>query len=529
MTFPADAALRSGLLILAGLIASACLRRQSAAHRHVVLAAAILGAAAVGPLASIVPAWGLEVGVPAVPQPRAALPLVDAAVVAAAVPSQSIPLAGIIAIVWFAGCGVWLGLLLAGLFRLQRTSSRARPIHDAQCLAILHDVSASAGLRRSPELLCAATLDSPATFGVLRHRVLLPAEARRWSAGRLRVVLRHEVAHVRRHDWLLQMCAEILRSINWFNPFVWIACARLRRESEQACDDEVLGMGVPSHQYAAELLALVRTSRRMTAGVRSMAPAAAPSTLERRIAAMLNPSVSRSAPSRAAVAIATVAVLAIVLPAAGLRAAQTSPLPLEGFVYDASGAVLPQVAVTLADAHGKTTSSETDATGHFEFASVAPGAYVLGASVPGFRALRQNIQLRNARDWDRAIMLQVGELTETIHVSATRTGAAQAAAQPPVPVRVGGNIRAPRKVKDVHPVYPQSMRDAGREGIVPMEAIIDRSGAVQSVRVLSADIHPDFAVAAADAVRQWQFEPTLLNGKPVEVRMAVTVRFSLED
>ena len=99
----------------------------------------------------------------------------------------------------------------------------------------------------------------------------------------------------------------------------------------------------------------------------------------------------------------------------------------------------------------------------------------------------------------------------------------------PLPVRIGGNIRAPRKELDVHPVYPVSMRQAGREGVVPIDAIIGRDGTVTSVRVLSAQVHPDFAIAAVDAVRQWRFSPTLLNGAPVEVVMTVSVRFSLSD
>jgi TonB family protein len=61
------------------------------------------------------------------------------------------------------------------------------------------------------------------------------------------------------------------------------------------------------------------------------------------------------------------------------------------------------------------------------------------------------------------------------------------------------------------------------------QAIIGRNGAVSSVRVLSAQVHPDFAIAAVDAVRQWRYTPTLLNGVPVDVVMTVTVRFDLED
>ena len=60
------------------------------------------------------------------------------------------------------------------------------------------------------------------------------------------------------------------------------------------------------------------------------------------------------------------------------------------------------------------------------------------------------------------------------------------------------------------------------------EAVIGRDGSVASIRVLTAQEHPDFAVAAVDAVRQWVFTPTLLNGVPVEVVMTVSLTFDLE-
>jgi protein TonB len=71
------------------------------------------------------------------------------------------------------------------------------------------------------------------------------------------------------------------------------------------------------------------------------------------------------------------------------------------------------------------------------------------------------------------------------------------------------------------------MRAAGREATVKIDAVIDKTGSVSFARVLNADIHPDFAVAAVDAVRQWKFSPTMLNGVPVDVAMVVSVAFSL--
>lgn len=72
------------------------------------------------------------------------------------------------------------------------------------------------------------------------------------------------------------------------------------------------------------------------------------------------------------------------------------------------------------------------------------------------------------------------------------------------------------------------MRAAGLEGRVALEAIIGRDGSVQSARVVSGLVHPDLAQAAIDAVRQWRFEPTTLNGTPVEVVMNVALTFELE-
>ena len=122
------------------------------------------------------------------------------------------------------------------------------------------------------------------------------------NEAELVAVLSHELAHIRRHDWLVQMGAEALRAVLWFNPLAWIVCHRLRRESEQACDDEVLSVGVVGRDYATHLLALARQCRRPLATWAAALSMAHPSTLERRIVAMLNPRLDRRAPSRRAVA-----------------------------------------------------------------------------------------------------------------------------------------------------------------------------------------------------------------------------------
>jgi protein TonB len=97
---------------------------------------------------------------------------------------------------------------------------------------------------------------------------------------------------------------------------------------------------------------------------------------------------------------------------------------------------------------------------------------------------------------------------------------------PAAPVRVGGNIKPPQKTRDVRPVYPPIAQSARVQGIVIIEATIGPDGAVKDAKVLRSI--PLLDAAALDAVRQWVFTPTLLNGVPVPVIMTVTVQFTLQ-
>lgn len=245
---------------------------------------------------------------------------------------------------------------------------------------------------------------------------------------------------------------------------------------------------------------------------------------------MLNKARNRRAFSARSLVASTLILAAATVTAATFRAEQAPPNRLEGTIYDGSGGVLPGVEVTLTGADAAQKKATTDAAGKFHFPVTAGGKYGLVATLPGFNTFRDEFELKEAGDWDRAITLTVATLRETVSVRAKREPHTQATpgAPQPTPVRVGGNIKAPMKVVNVKPVYPASMRAAGRNGTVPLDALIGKDGTVVFARVLSANVHPDFANAAVDAVRQWRFTPTLLNGQPVEVLMTVTITFSLE-
>jgi protein TonB len=94
------------------------------------------------------------------------------------------------------------------------------------------------------------------------------------------------------------------------------------------------------------------------------------------------------------------------------------------------------------------------------------------------------------------------------------------------PIRVGGNIAAPAKIRDVKPVYPPEALANKVEGAVIIEATIDREGVVRDTRVLKSV--PLLDKAAIDAVSQWEFTPTLLNGVPKPVIAVFTINFTLQ-
>ena len=114
---------------------------------------------------------------------------------------------------------------------------------------------------------------------------------------------------------------------------------------------------------------------------------------------------------------------------------------------------------------------------------------------------------------------------------ASRAGSGEGARRVDVPslssrglLRVGGEIGPPTKVRDVDPIYPPEAREAGVEGIVILELIVGQTGDVSEVTVLRPV--PMLDAAAIDAVKQWQYVPTLLNGEPVALVMTVSVNFN---
>ncbi len=537
----------TGLLLLCGVLVLT-LRRASAAARHLVWSLG-LGAMLALPLISLtLPAWEVPVITTWLsgtasnsnaaqedsPVFRSQISGDDTAPVSPTpVATAHHPFrAGWILFLWAIGSSLLAARIAVGEWRVLRIARRSLPFETPQANAVLERVRSSLRLSRAVRLQTSAEIVVPFTRGWLRPAVLLPAEARRWSRKQLDWALAHELAHVRRNDYLTQMAAQLARALFWFHPLVWLAAFALYKERERACDDILLSLGHPAADYAEFLLLLSRSLQHSNGAWSTSVAMAQSSQLEVRMKALLDPKLNHKplAGSRALL-ITTLAAL-LLLPVAAMHvAAKSTSGNISGTIHDPSGAVVPDARVTLISRDQKVKiESNSGADGAFKFAAIPPGGYRLEIASPGF-ALKKSPELALAPSGDlhQDITMDLGEVLQEVVVHGHKPTENPATPRPtPRRIRVGGMVQAAKLISQAKPQYPEALQKQGTEGTVILRAVIGTSGQILSLSPFS-DPDPALTKAAMDAVRQWKYTPTLLNGEPVEVVTTITVGFRLDE
>ncbi len=310
------------LLLLAAAVVLA-FRRSTATKRHLIWLCALLTVGCIPLLQITAPRWSAVAAVPALdpmlratdgafqtpapsPAPTDTRPRVKhyTSLAAAPQPAEPTPNASIswIIVLWLAASGVLLVRLAFALYRAWALVRRATPMGNLQGHRVM-----------------LADIRIPATVGVFRPVVLMPREATDWPGARQEAVICHEIAHIGRKDWLWQVLAQAICSIYPFNPLAWVALARMRAESELACDDLVIMEGHDPADYAETLLSVARETANLRMPVALVGMARKPE-VEDRITSVLDPSKKRSRLSTRALPMVLLGALVLGAAIAGVRA-----------------------------------------------------------------------------------------------------------------------------------------------------------------------------------------------------------------
>jgi beta-lactamase regulating signal transducer with metallopeptidase domain len=360
----ADAVAKATLILLLAAIASFALRHASAALRHLVWTLALCSALMLPVLSLALPKWQLPLVTIGDPAPAVAAPLETATATGPAVralrlgrasdtrtssssasnatapapsrePEAGISLQTALAGLWLLGAAVILSRVLVGLAAVRLLSRRTQEITDAAWLPMARDVAREMGVTPRLRFLRSGQASMPVAAGIFRPSVIMPADADSWSENRLRVVLLHELAHVKRRDCLTHILAQAACAFYWFNPLAWLAVKKARTERERACDDLVLACGTRGSEYADQLLEMARALRgdRFPALLDGASLAMAHrSQLEGRLIAILDPRVPRSGVSRSRAVAAVALACCAVAPLGALQpwVSRAEPLPHAG-------------------------------------------------------------------------------------------------------------------------------------------------------------------------------------------------------
>src|SRR5262245_42593383 len=221
--------------------------------------------------------------------------------------------------VWLIGAFLLLAQLAVDLRRLYRIRRDGLPWLERR--ELMRVLASECGIRRNVEVLLHEGIQGPLTCGIWRPAILLPAKAGEWNEADLRRAIVHELEHVRRGDWAIQLAARATCILYWYHPLVWVALRRLSLEAECAADDAVVRTAEHT-EYAEQLVLLAgRLSKARTQPALGMANR---SNLSARVSALLDDSQRRGRAGWRPTAIALIVAGLVVLAIAPVRAVTQS-------------------------------------------------------------------------------------------------------------------------------------------------------------------------------------------------------------
>lgn len=560
MSFALNVIAKSTIILLCTAVLALLLRRASASMRHAVWVLAIASVLLLPLALVIVPQFEWS----ALPQASTSVTFLAIQNLAGAAASAKLGLkssttylsAGVAAaLAWVFGVTFLSTRLVIGTVHVRRMAKTAAADRGDSWCELMKELSLTFRIRTSIRLLFSNEHVSPMTWGVLRHTILLPSAAREWSEKRRRLVLAHELAHVKRNDGLMQVFIQIVCSLHWFNPLVWYAAHRVRIERERACDDHVLTLGATATDYADHLVQIVRglrASRSLSFAAVSMAQS---TQLETRLISILDSGVRRRTLSTPGTILLCMFASLLTTSIAAIRVTAAVPLPpvFVAATKIAPPAPAPKAAPQPAAAPQRTRIGNGDAAPNN--AIVPPRVVESKPPIYTDEALKAHIEgtvtVEAAVDLEGKIKIlrvvkrlgyglderAIGAVLDWKFAPATRNGApVEAITQVDVDfkipasfnetITIGPGVTPPTIISRVEPQYTDEARDARYQGTVVVSATIEKDGTLKVDKVLR-ELDYGLTAKAVEALQQWKFKPGMRNGEAVAVSLKIEVNFNL--
>ncbi|HEX2121221.1 MAG TPA: M56 family metallopeptidase [Thermoanaerobaculia bacterium] len=359
---------KATLILAIAKLLLAAMPRASAATRHLIATATLIGVAAMPVLTLVTPAWNVVVAKAIEPAPAAepqktigvtgeeasespapsptvsrgetpssigtAITLARATGVVPEEPLSAMTRAmnvtrstwkGIIVIALGVVSLLMLTQMVLGVLGVWFVARRAEDVTHDEALLELDRAHDQLALGRQVRLLRSSRISVPVIWGFFRPVLLLPADVVTWPVERLRVVLLHELAHLKRYDGISLILTRIAVSIFWYHPLAWSLERAGRNDCERACDDLVLASGTKPSEYADHLLAIARSMPTFDPFRSVTLAMSRKSQLEGRLLSILQPHVVRRVFSGRRVAVACAFAVAVIIPISALRLTAEPP------------------------------------------------------------------------------------------------------------------------------------------------------------------------------------------------------------